>query len=185
METNGQTNAIIIPDEVLMNKIYLIRGQKVMLDSDLSELYGVETKRLKEQVRRNRDRFPADFMFELNSEEYQQLKAGLGQTGRGEHSKYPPFVFTEHGVLMLSSVLNSDRAIKVNIQLMRIYVRLREAIMLHKDILQRLESVETKLTGHDDQIMIIFEYLKQFEEARQQELEQKERERIGYKIKQK
>jgi hypothetical protein len=185
METNGQTNAISIPDEVIMNKIYLIRGQKVMLDSDLSELYGVETKRLKEQVRRNKDRFPEDFMFELNPEEYQQLKAGFGQTGRGEHSKYPPFVFTEHGVLMLSSVLNSDRAIKVNIQLMRIYVRLRETIMLHKDILQRLESFETKLTSQDDQILVIFEYLKQFEEARQQELKQKERERIGYKINQK
>lgn len=152
-----------------------------MLDSDLAELYEVETKRLKEQVRRNKERFPEDFMFELTSEEHQQLKVQLGQTGRGEHSKYPPFAFTEHGVLMLSSVLNSDRAIKVNIQVMRIYIRIREMMMLHKDILQRLENIERKLNGQDNQIMVVFEYLKQFEQSKQQELEQKNRPKIGFK----
>ncbi|MFN8208392.1 MAG: ORF6N domain-containing protein [Bacteroidales bacterium] len=176
-----QTNVVSIPDEVLMNKIYLIRGQKVMLDSDLAELYEVDTKRLKEQVRRNKERFPEDFMFELTKEEYQQLKSQFGQFGRGEHSKYPPFAFTEHGVLMLSSVLNSDRAIKVNIQVMRIYVRIREMMMLHKDILQRLESIERKVNTHDNQIMVVFEYLKQFEQSKQQELEQNNRPKIGFK----
>jgi hypothetical protein len=121
-------------------------------------------------------------MFELTTDEYRQLKVQLGQTGRGENSKYPPFVFTEHGVLMLSSVLNSDRAIKVNIQVMRIYVRIREMMMLNKDVLQRLENIERKLTGQDNQITIVFEYLKQFEQAKQQELGQKNRSKIGFKL---
>ena len=181
MGKDTPTNAIAIPDEVLMKKIYLIRGQKVMLDSDLAELYEIETKRLKEQVRRNKERFPEDFMFELTEEEYQQIKNQIGRTGRGEHSKYAPFAFTEHGVLMLSSVLSSDRAIKVNIQVMRIYVRIREMLMLNKDILYRLESIERKLTGHDSQIMVVFEYLKQFEQEKQLELGQKNRSKIGYK----
>ena len=181
MAKNNQTGAIAIPDEVVMSKIYVIRGQKVMLDKDLSELYGVETKRLKEQVRRNIERFPEDFMFELTAEEYQTLKEQLVQLGRGEHSKYPPFAFTEHGILMLSSVLNSDRAIKVNIQVMRVYVRIREMIMLNKDILKRLEGIERKLSEHDSQISVIFEYLKQLEKSKQQELEQKNRPKIGFK----
>lgn len=181
MEKNAQTNALAIPDEVLMKKIYLIRGHKVMLDSDLSRLYEIATKRLKEQVRRNNERFPDDFMFELTTEEYQKIKAQLGQATRGEHSKYKPFAFTEHGVLMLSSVLNSEKAIKVNIQIMRIYVRIREMMMLNKDILQRLESIERKLNRHDNQIVAVFEYFKQFEQTKQKELEQKNRPKIGYK----
>ena len=181
MEKDIQTNAIAIPDEVVMSKIYLIRGQKVMLDVDLAELYGVETKRLKEQVRRNKERFPEDFMFELTTEEIKQLKASFGQTRRGEHSKYPPFAFTEHGVLMLSSVLNSDRSIKVNIQVMRIYVRIREMMILNKDVVHQLENIQNKLTEHDNQIMVIFEYLNQFEQSKQQESEHKERAMIGFK----
>lgn len=181
MAKNDQTGAITIPDEVVMSKIYVIREQKVMLDKDLAELYGVETKRLKEQVRRNIERFPEDFMFELTPEENRQLKEQIEQSGRGEHSKYPPFAFTEHGVLMLSSVLNSDRAIKVNIQVMRVYVRIREMIMLNKDILKRLEGIERKLTEHDGQILVIFEYLKQLEKAKQEELEYKTRPKIGFR----
>lgn len=181
MAKNKQTGAIAIPDEVVMSKIYVIRGQKVMLDKDLAELYGVETKRLKEQVRRNIERFPDDFMFELTAEEYLTLKEQLAHLGRGEHSKYPPFAFTEHGVLMLSSVLNSDRAIKVNIQVMRVYVRIREMIMLNKDILHSLESIERKLSEHDNQILLIFEYLKQLEATKQQESEQKNRKHIGFR----
>lgn len=181
MAKNDQTGAITITDEVVMSKIYVIREQKVMLDKDLAELYGVETKRLKEQVRRNIERFPEDFMFELTPEENRQLKEQIEQSGRGEHSKYPPFAFTEHGVLMLSSVLNSDRAIKVNIQVMRVYVRIREMIMLNKDILKRLEGIERKLTEHDGQILVIFEYLKQLEKAKQEELEYKTRPKIGFR----
>ncbi|MCK9411559.1 MAG: ORF6N domain-containing protein [Prolixibacteraceae bacterium] len=163
MGKETQTNTLAIPDEVLLNKIYFIRGQKVMLDSDLAELYEVATRRLKEQVRRNYERFPEDFMFELTTEEYQKIKVQHGQLARGEHSKYKPFAFTEHGVLMLSSVLTSYKAINVNIQIMRIYVRIREMMMLNKDVLLRLDSIERKLNGQDNQIMVVFKYLKQFE----------------------
>jgi len=179
MEKDAQTNALAIPDEVLMGKIFLIRSQKIMIDSDLSELYGVETRRLNEQVKRNISRFPEDFMFQLSEDEFTNLKSQIATSSWGGRRKLP-YVFTEHGVLMLSSVLNSDRAIKVNIQIMRIYVRIREMMMLNKDILQRLESIERKLDGQDNQIMIVFEYLNQFEQTKQQKLEQKNRPKIGY-----
>jgi uncharacterized membrane-anchored protein YjiN (DUF445 family) len=169
MEKVAQTNALAIPDEVLMNKIYLIRGQKVMIDSDLSELYGVVTRRLNEQVKRNMPRFPEDFMFQLSEEECKNLISQFATSSWGGRRKLP-LVFTEHGVLMLSSVLNSERAIKVNIQVMRIYIRMREMMMLHKDILPRLESIERQLNGQDNRITVVFECLKQFEQAKQQDL---------------
>lgn len=170
----------LIPDEVVMNKIYLIRGQKVMLDNDLAELYEVETRRLNEQVQRNIDRFPEDFMFQLTEEEFANLKSQIATSSWGGRRKLP-FAFTEHGVLMLSSVLNSNLAIKVNIQIMRIYTKIRNILITHKDLLLKFEQVETKLADHDDKIMLIFEYLKQFEQAKQQELEQKNRPKIGFK----
>ena len=116
---------LIIPDEVVMNKIYLIRGQKVMLDKDLAELYQVETKRLKEQVKRNMERFPKHFMFELTEKEFESLRYQIGASkiGRGG-TRYVPMAFTEHGVLMLSSVLNSSKAIQVNIQIMRVFTHI-------------------------------------------------------------
>ena len=176
----SENNIIAIPEEVIMSKIYLIRGQKVMLDSDLAELYGVETRRLNEQVKRNIDRFPEDFMFQLMEPEFENLKSQIATSSWGGRRKLP-FVFTEHGVLMLSSVLNSNLAIKVNIQIMRIYTKIRNILITHKDLLLKFEQVETKLADHDDKIMLIFEYLKQFEQAKQQELEQKNRPKIGFK----
>jgi hypothetical protein len=173
-------NQLIIPDEVVMSKIYLIRDQKVMLDDDLAELYEVETRRLNEQVKRNIDRFPADFMFQLTKEEFENLKSQFATSSWGGRRKLP-YAFTEHGVLMLSSVLNSNRAIKVNIQIMRIYTRIRQMLLTHKDILLRLEQIEQTLSSHDDKILLIFEYLKQLEQAKQQELEQNQRKRIGFK----
>jgi len=157
------TNTMVIPDEVLINKIYLMRGQKVMLDKDLAELYAVETKRLKEAVRRNIDRFPSDFMFELSPKEWESLRTQFAtlKIGRGQHSKYMPFAFTEQGVAMLSSVLNSETAIAVNIQIIRVFTKMRELLSTHKDILLQLEKIENKLTRHDDDIALIFEYLKQ------------------------
>jgi len=119
-------------------------------------------------------------MFQLSEDEFTNLKSQIATSSWGGRRKRP-YVFTEHGVLMLSSVLNTERAIKVNIQVMRIYVRLREMMMLHNEFLQRLESIERKLNGHDNQIMVIFEYLKQFEQTKQQKLEQKDRPKIGYK----
>lgn len=170
----------VIPDETVINKIYLIRNEKVMLDSDLAELYGVETKRLNEQVKRNIDRFPDDFMFQLTETEFENLKSQIATSSWGGRRTLP-YAFTEHGVLMLSSVLNSDLAIKVNIQIMRVYTKIRNMLATHKDLLLKFEQFETKFADHDDKIMLIFEYLKQFEEAKQQQLEQANRKRIGFK----
>ena len=113
-----------------------------MLDRDLAELYGVETKRLKEQVRRNIERFPEDFMFELTKDEYQALRSQFATLKRGQHLKYAPFAFTEHGVLMLSSVLNSERAIQVNIQIVRTFTKLRQALLDNKDLRRNLEELK-------------------------------------------
>ena len=181
MSKKKQTS--VIPDEIVISKIYLIRDEKVMLDSDLAELYGVETKRLNEQVKRNIDRFPEDFMFQLTEAEFENLKSQIATTSWGGRRTLP-YVFTEHGVLMLSSVLNSDLAIKVNIQIMRIYTKIRNMLATHKDLLLKFEQFETKLTDHDDKIMLIFEYLKQLEKAKQEELEYHNRQQIGYKPRQ-
>lgn len=170
----------VIPDEIVINKIYFIRDEKVMLDSDLAELYGVETKRLNEQVKRNIDRFPEDFMFQLTDAEFENLKSQIATSSWGGRRTLP-YVFTGHGVLMLSSVLNSDLAIKVNIQIMRVYTKVRNMLATHKDLLLKFEQFETRLTDHDDKIILIFEYLKQLEKARQEELEYRNRQQIGYK----
>ncbi len=173
-------NKLLVPEEAIMSKIYLIRGQKVMLDNDLAELYAVETRRLNEQVKRNIDRFPEDFMFQLNHVELENLKSQFATSSWGGRRKLP-YAFTEYGVLMLSSILNSERAIKVNIQIMRIYSRLRQMLLLHKDILIRLNQIEQKLAGHDDNILLIFEYLKQLEQSRQQQEDQANRKMIGFR----
>jgi len=173
---------IMIPDEVIMSKIYLIRGQKVMLDRDLAELYEVETKQLKRAVRRNMDRFPEDFMFVLSKEELTEWRHQFG-TSNSEIMglRVSPFAFTEHGVIMLASVLNSDRAIKVNLQIVRIFIRMREIMISNKEILYRLERMEHNIADHDVQILSILDYMGQLEEAKQQELDQKNRKRIGFK----
>lgn len=182
MESNGQTHEIAIPDEVLMNKIHLIRGQKVMLDRDLSDLYGVETKRLKEAVKRNIERFPEDFMFELTKQEFENWRSQIASSKSDKMGlRYAPFCFTEQGVTMLSCVLSSKRAIEVNIRIIRIFTKMREMLATHKDILHKLEELGRNDIEQDKKIELIFEYLKQFEEAKQQESEQKERPRIGYK----
>ncbi len=152
--------AILIPDEVVINKIYLLRKQKVMLDEDLAELYQVETKRLNEQVKRNIQRFPEDFMFQLTAQEFENLKSQFATSSWGGRRKLP-YAFTEQGVAMLSSVLNSETAIRVNIQIIRVFTKMRELLLTHKDILLQLEKIEKKLTSHDEDIALIFEYLKQ------------------------
>ncbi len=170
----------MIPDEVIMDKIYLIRGQKVMLDRDLAELYGVETKQLKRAVRRNISRFPEDFMFELSDAEFANLRSHFGTSSWGG-VRYAPIIFTEQGVAMLSSVLNSERAISVNIQIIRIFTRMRKLLSTHKEILQKFELLDKKDIEQDEKIMLIFEYLKQLEKSNQEELDQKNRTPIGYK----
>ena len=133
----------IIPEDILLNKIYEIRGHKVMLDSDLAELYGVETKVLNQSIRRNIERFPEDFMFQLTESEWQSLRSQIvtSKIGRGGRT-YLPNVFTEHGVLMLSSVLNSQQAIQVNIQIVRIFTRLRNLLIEHTEL--QLEIADIK-----------------------------------------
>src|ERR1700722_4051873 len=139
-------------DEEITDKIYFIRGKKIMLDTDLAEMYSVETKHVKGQVRRNIDRFPDDFMFELTKKEHQTLRSQIGTLKRGEHLKYLPYAFTEQGVSMLSSVLKSRQAIAVNIQIMRVFTKMREMINTHKDILLKLETIEKKLLHTDQHI---------------------------------
>jgi len=154
---------ITVPEERLLHHIYIIRGKKVMLDKDLASLYGIETKRLKEQVRRNRNRFPADFMFELNKKEFENWRSQFA-TSNSEimGMRHAPFAFTEHGILMLSSILNTDPAIKVNIRIMRIFIKMREMLHTHKALLEKLEQLEKKVTGHDDSIKLIFQSLRRF-----------------------
>jgi hypothetical protein len=151
---------LIIPEEVVMNKIYVIRGHKVMLDKDLAELYDVETKQLKRAVRRNADRFPEDFMFELNKAELEILRSQIGTSSWGG-VRYAPQAFTEQGVAMLSSVLNNERAVLVNIHIIRVFTRVREMLLTHKDVLLKLEQLEKKVIQQDDDIKLIFNYLKE------------------------
>jgi len=153
----------VIPIERIEKRIYLIRNQKVMVDSDIAELYDVSTKQLNQQVKRNIDRFPIDFMFQLSAEEYDSLRSQnvTLKNGRGKHRKYLPYAFTEQGVAMLSSVLNSKQAIKVNIQIMRAFVKLREILSTHKELAQKLKELELKIDSHDQQIQSIFEVINQ------------------------
>jgi hypothetical protein len=150
-----------IPVERIEEAIFVIRGQKVMLDAHLAALYGVETRVLKQAVRRNKNRFPSDFMFELTKEENRSLRSQNVILERGRYSKYLPFAFTEQGVAMLSSVLNSERAIEVNIAIMRVFVRLREMMATHKELAFKLAKLEERLEGHDEQIQNIFEAIRQ------------------------
>lgn len=148
--------------EKVERRIFLIRGHKVMLDSDLAELYGVGAKVLNRAVKRNRARFPEDFMFQLNAEEYRSLRYQFGTLkGRGKHRKYLPHAFTEQGVAMLSGVLNSPRAVQVNIAIMRVFVRLRQLLAGHKELAEKLAELERKLEGHDVQIRSLFEAIRQ------------------------
>jgi phage regulator Rha-like protein len=179
---NNLENKIMLPEETITSKIYLIRGRKVILDRDLAEFYGIETRRLKEQVRRNIERFPQDFMIEFTKEELDDFRKQFGNTSKEIMGlRIAPFAFTEHGILMLASVLNTERAIQVNIQLVRIFNKMREMLLSHKELFLELEKVKNQLSDHDNKFMLIFEYLKQFEEAKQQEFEQANRKRIGFK----
>ena len=172
---------IVIAEEIIISKIYHVRGKHVMLAQDLAELYDVETKVLNQQVKRNIGKFPERYMFQLTKDEYNRLRSQFVTLKRGQHSKYLPYAFTEHGILMLSSILNSEKADKINMLIIDTFVKLRELMFMHKDIVHQLEQVQNKLTEHDNQFMLIFEYLKQLEKAKQEELEHKNRPKIGFK----
>jgi phage regulator Rha-like protein len=183
---------VAFPDHKITEKIHVIRDQKVMLDRDLAELYGVEVKRLNQAVRRNLDRFPADFMFQLTHEEAiasrsqfvtlnedDPTRSQNATLKRGQNIKYLPFAFTEHGILMLANVLRSEQAIAVSIHIIRVFTRMREMILSHKDMLLKLEQLERKVLDHDQDISEIFLYIKQLLQP-----PAGPRPRIGYKTSQ-
>jgi hypothetical protein len=180
----------LVVSEVIEQKIYLIRGQKVMLDRDLAVLYGVQTKVLNQSVRRNKKRFPEDFVFRLTKEENISLRsqnATLNESLRSQivtsnerqrgGRRYPPYAFTDYGIAMLSSVLNSDRAIAVNIQIIRTFIKLRKLLATHADLLKKIETMEK---GYDRQFRIVFEILKELREAPKKEVR-----KIGFQPKNK
>lgn len=170
--------ALVIPNEIIMNKIYFIREHKVMLDADLAELYGVETRRLKEQVKRNIDRFPKHYMFELTEKENEVLRSQIGTLKRGEHTKYLPYAFTEHGILQLSNVLKSKRAIEVSIKIIDVFVQLREVLANHTELRLEVEKIKRKLDNQGKNMEIVFKYL---DELLEKNANPKPRIAIGYK----
>jgi hypothetical protein len=153
---------------------------KVMLDRDLAKLYHVEVRRLKEAVRRNRMRFPDDFMFELTKEEFISLRSQIATLKRGEHPKYLPFAFTEQGIAMLSSVLHSDESIMVNIAIMRAFIRVRKILETNKDIVKKLHDLELAVADHDEKIHLLFQDVKEFLDK--EEAPPATRNPIGYQI---
>ncbi|GAB4326060.1 MAG: hypothetical protein Kow0074_20210 [Candidatus Zixiibacteriota bacterium] len=155
-------NVLMRPPERIENAIFLIRGQKVMLDSDLATLYGVTTKRLNEQVKRNLDRFPPDFMFQLTEDEADTLRSQSATSKRGRGGRrYLPYVFTEHGAVMLASVLNSPRAIETSIFVVKAFVRMREVISEHKELAAKIAELERRVGGHDESIRSLLTAIRQ------------------------
>ena len=171
------SKGLMIPDERIEKTILLIKGQKVIIDADLAELYGVTTKALNQAVTRNDQRFPPDFMFRLTKAEKQELVTNCDRLDRLKHSSALPRVFTEQGVAMLSSVLRSERAIQVNIQIMRTFTKLRLMLSTHKELKKKIESMEKK---YDENFKIIFEAIKQL-----LEIDEKPKKKIGFTVKEK
>jgi hypothetical protein len=158
----------IVPQELIENRIFLFRGEKVMLDKDLARLYGVKTKIINQAVKRNRSRFPEDFMFQLSKEEAQLVlqittpssRSQIVTLKKGQNIKYLPYAFTEQGIAMLSSVLKSERAVQINILIMRIFVNLRRILATHKELADKLKELEQRVGSHDSNIRDIFSAIK-------------------------
>jgi hypothetical protein len=173
------TEISIIPDELVVNKIYFLRNHKVMLDRDLATLYGIETRVLKQAVRRNIVRFPEDFMFELTKEEFENWRSQFATSNSDKMGlRYAPMVFTEHGVLMLSSVLNSEKAIQTNIQIIRIFTKIRQMLVDTTELSLDVEKIKKKIDNQGKNIELVFQYLDELLEKKDTK---KEREKIGYK----
>ncbi|WP_119788756.1 ORF6N domain-containing protein [Flavobacterium anhuiense] len=169
----------LLSEETISNKIYFIRGQKVMIDRDLATLYGIETRVLKQAVKRNISRFPEDFMFDLNKTETENWKSQIVISNSEKMGlRYIPTAFTEHGVLMLSSVLKSDKAIQTNIQIMRIFTKVRQMLLDTTEIKVDILQIQKKLENHDKNIELVFSYLDELTEKKENE---SERVKIGYK----
>jgi hypothetical protein len=174
-------NEILIPTERIESRIMVMREEKVMLDFHLAELYGIETRSLKQAVKRNMDRFPSDFMFELDEDEINSLVSQNVIPSKGQLGGAIPYAFTEPGVAMLSSILKTHTAVSVNIAIMRTFVKLRKMMFNFKDIVKWQSDIDRKMGDHDDKFLLIFEYLKQFEQTKIQESEQQTRPKIGFK----
>jgi len=173
------THVTAIPEERIMNRIYLIRGHKVMLDKDLAALYRVDTKRLKEQVKRNVERFPKNYMFELTEQENEILRSQNATLRQGAYSKYLPYAFTEHGILMLSNVLKSGRAIAVSIKIIDVFVQLRQQLADNTELRLAIEDLRKKTENNSKNTELVFKYL---DELLNKKANAKPRRRIGYKI---
>ena len=169
---------IIITEEFIMSKILLIRNQKVMIDSDLASLYGVTTKRLNEQVKRNIKRFPTNFMFQLTENEKEQLVANCDHLNKLKFSSSLPYVFTEHGTMMLGNVLSSDQAIEFSIKIVEAFIKMREFLTNNLSVKLEIEEIKKKLINHDKNIELVFSYLDEMMEKQDKKVE---RNKIGYK----
>ncbi len=171
--------------QLIQEKIYLIRGYKVMLDFDLAFLYGVETKRLKEAVRRNRERFPDDFMFQLSEKEYQFLRTQFASLkigeGRGKHSKYMPYAFTEQGVAMLSGVLHSDTAVDMHISIMRAFIAMRRFLYQYHELSEQISKIRETVNGQNEQLSRIYDVIESLLDEKAEQRSWQDRERIGFK----
>jgi hypothetical protein len=165
----------IVPQLKIEQRILLVRGDKVIIDADLADFYGVPTKRLNEQVKRNKRRFPEDFMFQLTADEKSEVVVNCDHLAKLKYSKALPHAFTEHGAIMAASILNSNRAIKVSVFIVRAFIRLRQTIAEHRVIAKKLEKLERKVADHDDQILTIFEAIKQLIAG-----DKKPKRKIGY-----
>ncbi len=179
-------NDVLITDDLLLSKILQIRNQKVMIDRDLAELYGVPTKRLNEQVKRNIKRFPADFMFQLTLQEKQEVVAKCDHLKMLKYSPVLPYVFTEHGAVMLASILNSDRAIEVNVRIVKLFNSMREVLRTNQSLLLKLENIDKhlqaqrhSLSQHDEEIAALFELIDQL---RRENEKPRPRNPIGFKM---
>lgn len=183
MAKTKKSNKQIIPNEIVVNKIYMIRGMKVMLDKDLAALYEVETRVFNQAVKRNIERFPNDFMFQLTRLEYNFLRSQfvtLENKGRGKYSKYLPLAFTEQGVAMLSGIINSEKAIAMNIAIMRAFVEIRRMALNNKLIADKLNKIEDRLGSHDDQLKQIYQAIEDLLEEKVEQKDWNNRQRIGF-----
>ena len=173
-----------LPDENIISKIYFLRGQKVMLDKDLASLYEVETRVFNQAVKRNSERFPEDFMLQLTKDKYSFLRSQfvtLENTGRGKYSKYLPYAFTEQGVAMLSGIINSPKAIAMNIAIMRAFVQIRKVILQNSKIAEQLNKLETRLGEHDAQLNGIYDAIENLLDDKVEKQTWENRKRIGFK----
>ncbi|HYG50269.1 MAG TPA: ORF6N domain-containing protein [Flavobacteriales bacterium] len=175
---NINTPITLVPDHIILNKIIVLRDKKVMIDKDLAELYGTTTKRLNEQVKRNLKRFPPDFMFEITKEEKSLIISQFEHLKDLKFSPTLPFVFTEHGAVMLASVLNSDKAIEVNIQIVRVFTQIRQALFDNTELRLEVEKIKKKVDNHGKNIELVFHYLDELIEKRNAE----PRRKVGFVI---